>query len=455
MARCCAVRAATASADDALGQSQQFIAGMDIPGQWWTAFHSKPLNRLIERALNANPDIAAARAALRQARENVYAQQGSFWPQLSGDLDASRNKTATRSLSPASASGNPYYSLYTAQLSVSFVPDVFGLNRRTVEALAAQAQNQRFELEATYLTLTSNVVAAAILEASLRAQIAATAETIRDETELSHLLHEQFALGQVARADDVAQEAALAQAEQSLPPLNKQLAQQRDLLAALVGAYPSQEPDEQFELAGFELPQALPVSLPSTLVAQRPDVRAADAALHAASAGIGIAIANRLPQFQISPYGGSDANRLSDLFGPGNGFWSLGGGLTQPLFQGGTLLHKQRAARAAYDQAVAQYRSTVIAALQNVADTLKALQSDGDALKGAVAAARAASESLGIVRLQLRLGQVSYLALLNAEQTYFTAHITLVQAEAARLADTALLFQALGGGWWNRADTKG
>jgi NodT family efflux transporter outer membrane factor (OMF) lipoprotein len=447
--------AATVAADDRLGQSQQFVAGLDIPGQWWTLFHSPPLNSLVERALRANPNVTAARAALREAWENVYAQQGSFWPQLSGELDASRNKTATRSLSVASASGSPYYTLYTAELSVSFVPDVFGLNRRTVESLAAQARNQRFELEATYLTLTSNVVAAAILEASLRAQIEATTETIHDETELARLLHQQYALGQVAGTDDLAQQAALAQAEQGLPPLNKQLAQQRDLLAALIGAFPSEEPDEQFDLAGFDLPLALPVSLPSALVGQRPDVRAADATLHAASAGIGIAIANRLPQFQISPFGGSDANRLSDLFGPGNGFWSLGGGLTQPLFQGGTLLHKQRAARAAYDQAAAQYRATVIAALQNVADTLKALQADAEALRAAVAADRAASESLGVVKLELRLGSVSYLALLNAEQTYFTAHIALVQAQAARLADTASLFQALGGGWWNRTDTKG
>jgi NodT family efflux transporter outer membrane factor (OMF) lipoprotein len=438
-----------------LGESQTVDVGADIPGDWWTLFHSPRLTSLVERALHANPSLEAAQAALRQAREGVYAQQGAYFPQVTGSFAATRNKTATGSVSPASASGNPYYSLSTAQLNVSFTPDVFGLNARTVESLAAQADNQRFQLEATYLTLTSNVVAAAITEASLRGQIDATEATIKIDQDLAGILRKQFDLGQVAMGDVIAQEAALAQAQQTLPPLQKLLAQQRDLIAALSGAAPDDGPAEQFDLASFELPVALPLSLPSTLVAQRPDVRAAEETLHAASAQIGVAIANRLPQFTLSALGGSQANMIGNLFTPGNGFWTLSAGLTTPIFEGGTLLHRERAARAGYDQAAAQYRSTVLAALQNVADALRGVQFDAETLRAAVAAERAADASLRITQTQLKLGGISYLSLLNSEQLYQTARLAMVQAQAARLADTAALFQALGGGWWNRADADG
>ncbi|MDR3530967.1 MAG: efflux transporter outer membrane subunit [Rhodopila sp.] len=444
--------AATASAEGAGGAPQRFVSDVDLSGQWWTLFHSAPLNALIEQALKANPSIAAAQAALRQARETVLAQQGVFYPQVSAGLSASRNLTPTGALSPASASGNPYYSLITPQLSVSYVPDIFGANARTVESLAAQEENERFQLEATYLTLTANVVAAAVQEASLRAQIATTTETIRIETDLLGILRRQLALGQVAGADVAAQETALAQAEQILPPLQKQLAQQRDLLAALSGHLPSEAVAAQFELASLDLPLDLPVSLPAKLVEQRPDVRAAEATLHAASAQIGVALAARLPQIALTGSAGSSANQFTNLFTPGNNFWTISAGLMQPIFQGGTLLHKQRAAEAGFDQAAAAYRGTVLTAMQNVADTLHALVSDADALRAAVAAERAAARSLEITRQQLQLGQIAYLSLLNAEQSYQQARLSLVQTQANRLADTAALFQALGGGWWNRHD---
>jgi NodT family efflux transporter outer membrane factor (OMF) lipoprotein len=442
--------AETASADVSGGAAQRFARDLDLPGQWWTLFHSAELDRLIEEAIKANPNMAAAQAALRVAEENVRAQEGAFFPTVTGNFTPSRQKTATGALSPASASGAAYFSLYTAQLSISYVPDVFGLNRRTVESLEAQAEVQRFALEATYVTLTSNLVAAAVQEASLRAQLAATADIIKIETELLELFRRQLALGQIAEADVAAQEALLAQAEALLPPLEKQLAVERDLLTALLGRYPSQEPAERFDLANIHLPEELPVSLPARLVEQRPDVRSAEANLHAASATIGIAIANRLPNLTLTASGGSAANTIDRLFTTGTGFWSIAGSVTQPIFEGGTLLHRERAARAAYDQAAAQYRATVITALQNVADALHALQIDADALKAAVRAERAAAQSLAIVRRQLELGAVSYLALLNAQQTYQTARVALVQAQANRFADTAALFQALGGGWWQR-----
>jgi len=443
----------TSAADVKGGEAQRFVQGLDIPGQWWTLFHSGALNNLVEQALKNNPTLPAAEAALRQAWENVYAEQGAFFPTVVASFSPSRNKTATGALSPASASGNPFYSLYTAQVAVSYMPDVFGGTRRQVEALEATAEYQRFQLEAAYLTLTSNVVAAAVQEASLRGQITATEEIIKIESQSLDILRNQFQLGQVAGLDVAAVEAALAQAQATLPPLQKQLAVQRDLLTALIGRFPSQEPVEKFELASLRLPQELPVTLPSQLVEQRPDVQSAEAQLHAASASIGVAVAARLPQFALTPNAGLASNRIDTMFmTPGTAFWSLVGTATQTVFDAGTLLHKERAAAAAFEEAAAMYRSTVIAALQNVADTLHALQSDADTLKAAFAAERAAFESLEITRMQLQFGAVNYLSLLTAQNTYQTALIALVQAQAARYADTAALFQALGGGWWNRED---
>jgi NodT family efflux transporter outer membrane factor (OMF) lipoprotein len=442
----------TASADVAGGEAQSFVPGLDLPGQWWTLFHSEPLNTLIDQALKANPNVQAAQAALRVAMENVYAQKGAFYPTVEASFSPSRQKNAVGTLAPTLSSGTPIFNLYTAQVSVFYMLDVFGTNRRQVETLEALAESQRFQLEATYLTLTSNVVAATVQEASLRGQIAATQEVINIESEQLNLLRRLFELGAIAEANVVAQEAALAQTQATLPPLQKQLAQQRNLLTALLGRFPSEEPAEKFELSTLQLPQDLPVSLPSKLVEQRPDVRSAEEQLHAASAQVGVATANMLPQFTLSANVGSVATQIGQLFTAGNNFWSAAGNVTQPIFEGGTLVHKKRAAEAAYDQAAAQYRSTVITAFQNVADTLRALQYDANALKAALAAERAAAEGLDIARRQLQLGDISYLSLLNAEQTYQQAVILLVQAQANRYTDTVALFQALGGGWWNRSN---
>jgi NodT family efflux transporter outer membrane factor (OMF) lipoprotein len=280
----------------------------------------------------------------------------------------------------------------------------------------------------------------------------ATQETVRIETDVLSILRRQLALGQVSGADVAAQEAALAQAQQALPPLQKQLAQQRDALAALSGHFPSEAVAAQFDLDHLALPIALPVSLPARLVEQRPDVRAAEASLHSASAQIGVAVAARLPQITLTANIGNSANSVASMFTPGTNFWTVAGGLTTPIFDAGTLLHKQRAAEAAFDQAVAQYRGTVLTAFQSTADALRALQADAAGLQAAVAAEHAAQRSLTIVQTQLRLGQVPYLALLNAENTLQQARLARVLAEASRLSDTAALFQALGGGWWNRSD---
>ena len=433
------------------GEAQHFVEGRDIAGEWWTLFHSKPLNDLIERSLKANPDLKAAQAALLVARENVLAQRGAYYPSVGGGFSASRSKTSNV-VSPFTASGALTYSLYTPQVSVSFVPDVFGVNRRTVEGLKAQEQQVRFALAATHITLSSNVAAAAIQEASLRAQIDATHELIDINTHMVQILRNQYAKGYVSKLDVAAQESQLAQVTATLPPLLKQLAQQRDLLAALSGGFPNQDLPEKFELSTLQLPQELPLSLPSQLVEQRPDVQQAEENLHFASAQIGIARANRLPSFVLTADAGSMALTFSKIFAGGTGFWDLGAGVTQPIFQGGTLLHRERAAKAAYIQAAEQYRSTVLTAFANVADTLNALQQDADGLKAAGAAKDAARVTLDLAGKQVQSGYANYLALLSAEQAYQQAVINLAQAQANRYADTAALFQALGGGWWNRTD---
>ncbi len=441
---------ATAGAAIKGGEAQRFFGGRDIPGEWWTLFRSPALSSLIAQALKANPNLQAAQAALRQAQETVLAQRGALFPTVNAGFTAQREKFSGAGFGIPGASS--IFSVSTAQVSVSYLVDVFGGVRRQIESAEAEREVQRFQLEATYLTLTSNVVAAAILEASLRGQIAATHDIIADETKQLTVLQRQFELGGSARAAVLAQAATLAQARATLPPLEKQLAQTRDLLATLAGRLPSDEPAERFELTALELPMELPVSLPAKLVEQRPDIRAAEAQLHAASAQIGVATANQLPQLTLTGSFGTTASPPGGLFGPGTGVWSIAGSLAQTVFDGGTLLHRKRAAVAAYDQAAAQYRATVLSAFQNVADSLRALEADAEAVKEQLTALRAAADSLELSRQQFQLGAITYIALLTAENIYQQARIGLVQAQANRYADTAALFQALGGGWWNRAD---
>jgi len=445
--------ARTAGADNAVGAAQRFANGRDIPGDWWSLFRSWQLRSLVERALKNNPDLTAAQAALRVARANTAAGQGAFFPSIDGGLGASRQKNGVGS-NVGVQQESQLYSLFTGQVQVSYTPDVFGATRRTVESLQAQADNQRFQLEATYLALTANIVVAAVQEAALRGQIAVTYKLINIATDSLHLLRDQAKLGAISEVDILAQEAALAQIEQTLPPLQRQLAQQRHLLSALSGGLPSQEPPEKFELEGLHLPRNLPVSLPSQLVEQRPDLRAAEEQMHYTGALIGVAVANRLPNISLSASYGVNALSVDQLFTPGSNFWSVGGAALMPIFHGGTLFEREVAAREAFEQAQSQYRSVVITAFRNVADCLTALQTDAVALQKAVAFESAAAKTLALTRRRLQIGEINYLELLNAQQTYQRALITLVFAQSSRFSDTAALFQALGGGWWNRADVE-
>ena len=434
------------------GEAQRFANGANIPGDWWTLFHSTPLNALIEQSLKSNADLKAAQAALLVASETTKAGHGAFYPSVSGSFSASREKDPPGSLAPVPSNNAYRYDLFTPQLSISYAPDIFGLNRRTVESLQAQEQAVRFQTIATQITLSTNVVAAVVQEASLQAQVDATHQLVDINTHMLKILQYQLTKGYVGRLDVAAQDSQLAQVTATLPPLIKQLAQQHDLLAVLVGRFPNEIPGGSFDLASLQLPQDLPLSLPSELVAQRPDVLQAEANMHAASAQIGVATANRLPNIALTANAGSTALAMGQVFKSGTGFWNIGAAITAPIFQGGTLLHQERAAKAAYVEAAEQYRSTVLGAFQNVADTLTALEQDAEGLKAAAHAADAAKITLDLSQRQWKAGYANYLSLLSAEQGYQQARINLVQAQANRFADTAALFQALGGGWWNRAD---
>jgi NodT family efflux transporter outer membrane factor (OMF) lipoprotein len=442
----------TASAETAAGSAQRFVAGMDIPSQWWTLFQSPNLDHLIEQALKANPDVGAAQAALRQSHALYLAQRASYFPSVQGGVTGDRSKFPSATLTSPTVAPSTIYTLYTAQLTLSYTPDIFGGTRRAVELAKTQVESSRFQLEATYLTLSSNVVVTAIQEASLRGQISATEQLLAVQRRLTEMVKRQRLLGTASDLDVLAQETSEAQTVQTLPPLQKQLAQTRDALTALLGRLPSNEPQETFRLDDLTLPTDLPVSLPSKIVEQRPDVRQSEENLHGASASVGVAIANLLPQFDLTADIGSSALKLGQLFSPYTEFWDLGASLSETLFDARALLHKRRAADAALDEAAAQYRGAVILGFQNVADTLHALQADADALKASAEADNAAKKTFELAQRQRALGTINWVVVLNAEQAYQQAELALIQAQANRYADTAGLFQALGGGWWNRTE---
>lgn len=451
----------TESSDAAIGNSQRFRKGAEIPAKWWQLFRSHELNSLVESALSANPNLQSQLAALRSAKELIYAQQGKYFPTVQANFNPLRQQVANNPLGQTAApavgtapDGTPItqnpFNVFTAQVLVSYTLDVWGQNRRAVESQQALADAQRFQVEAAYIALTANMVIAVIQEASLRAQIDATHEIIQANTKMLELLRRQLSSGYANRNDVALQEAQLAQVTATLPPLEKQLAFQRDLIAALAGRFPSQVPSEKFKLASFRLPADLPESLPSQLVAQRPDVRLAEEQLHSAGALVGVAIANTLPNFTLSGNRGYTALELAHLISPPNLFWTVAANATHTVFDGFTLLHQARAAQANYEQASWAYRSTVIGAVQNVADALQALYADAKALKAARDFERASKVSLDLARQQMQSGNANILILLTAQTTYSQAVIQVVQAQANRLSDTAALFAALGGGWWNR-----
>jgi NodT family efflux transporter outer membrane factor (OMF) lipoprotein len=431
--------------------AQHFVDGLDIPGQWWTLFESPALNTLIERALANSPSLEAATAALRQANETLAAERGSYYPSLSAAAGVQRQKVPGASLGAPQVS-SIIYTLNSATLNVSYTLDAFGGVRRKVESLGAQAEYERYALEAAYLSLTANLVTAAITEASLRAQIDATQDIADSQRKQLEITQRRFTAGGASRVDILQQQAVLQSTLAALPALRTQLEQQRNLLAAYAGSLPADFVAPEFTLDSLILPADLPLSLPSKFVEQRPDVREFSALLHEATAEIGVATANMLPQITLSASYGGEATSFSNVFSPASVIWSLAASATQPIFKGGQLVHQRRAAVAAAQQAAANYRATVITAFQNVSDTLYALKGDAEALDAQMLAEQTAAQSLDLVQVQYKSGGASYLQVLSAQQSYQSAAVALVKAKAQRYADTAALFQALGGGWWNRND---
>jgi NodT family efflux transporter outer membrane factor (OMF) lipoprotein len=448
-------------ADTAGGKTQYLDLGRELPAEWWTLFHSSTLNGLIQRALRDNPNVPAAQAALRVAQANVYAEVGQLFPLADGNYQGTGGRIAP---GPSNGSGqaapvvgpsggNPtYYTLHTAQFAVSYVPDLWGGTRRQIENLEALKENQRFTNEATFLTLTSTIAVGAIQEASYRAQIQVTERLIGISKEILEKVRLQRDQGQLTELDVASQEALLAQTEATLPPLRKALDVQRDALTVLSGHLPGEGLRERFEFTSFKLPSHLPVSLPANLVAQRPDVRAAEENLHAACALIGVSIANRLPQVSLTGDIGRSGTSFANLFSNNPAFYFYTGiaNASQVIFDGFTLQQKQRAAEAGFDQAAAQYRLAVLTAFQNVADALYAIKHDTVALEKAILAEVAAAKTLRLTRIQLNEGQVPIQQVLSAQTAYLQASLTVIQAETNRYSDSVGLFQALGGGWWNR-----
>jgi NodT family efflux transporter outer membrane factor (OMF) lipoprotein len=440
----------TSSAPGTGGAAQRFVSGRDIPEEWWTLFHSTELDGLIREALNESPTLAAAQAALRRAQENLTAQTGIvLFPAVDAKGSATREKFSGASF--GQPGNGVIFTLYNASVNVTYSLDLFGGGRRELEALRSQVDYQRFQLEGAHLTVTSNIVTAAVKEASLRAQIRSTEDIVKDLEKQLRVVERQFQLGGASRSDVLAQQTQLAQTKVTLPPLQKALAQTRHLLAVLAGKLPGEAALPEFSLDKLHLPEELPLSLPSSLVRQRPDIRASEELLHAASAQIGVATANLYPQITLTGSYGSESSKLDKLFSNGSSIWSMSAGFLQPVFHGGELLANRRAAVATYDQAAAQYGETVLQAFRNVADVLRALQDDARTLKAQAEAEAAARDNLDLTEKQFELGGVSYLSLLNAQRQYRLAQVILIQAQAARFSDTAALFQALGGGWWNRA----
>ena len=440
----------TASASTPGGQAQALGPDRDIPGDWWALFHSGQITSLVTQALQANPDIAAAQGNLRQARETMRAGQGALFPSIDAGAKGERQQESLAAV--GFGNGSSTFTTYGATLNVAYTLDAFGGTRRQIEQLGAQAEYQRFELEATYLTIAANVINTAINEAALQAQIDTTRDIIKADTEALTLTKNRFQLGGVSQVDVLQQQSLLDTQTATLPGLEKQRQQLRNQLAVYLGGHPDQYATPSLDLDRLTLPRDLPVSLPSKLVEQRPDIRAYAALLHSATAAVGVATANMLPNISLSASYGREGNSIANLFTPAGIVWSIAGGITQPIFEGGTLSARKRAAQAALEVAAAQYSGTVNTAFQNVANALVAIERDAETLRAALAARKTAASSLAVARSQYAAGAGTYLNVLTAEQADYSARLNLITARAARFTDTVGLFQALGGGWWNRTD---
>ncbi|MFC0397824.1 efflux transporter outer membrane subunit [Paraburkholderia rhizosphaerae] len=429
----------------AAGATQTLVAANHALPAWWTQFRSDALNRLVDMALQHSPTLDEARAKLIEARENYVAQAGATeFPALDATLSGTRQKVNPAAFGVPNVPNPGPFTLLNASVSVSYVLDVFGGNRRALEALLAQVDYQTYELDAARLTLAGNVVSTSIRRASLQQQLALTQQLADAQARQLTIIEGRHAAGGVALLDVRTQRTLLAQTQAQLPPLTTQLAAADHQLAILLGIEPSKADFGDVTLDALHLPDTMPLTLPSTLARERPDIRASEALLHQASANVGVATANLYPRFVVSAGIGSERTRIEDVIN-GLNIWNIGLNLTQPLFHGGELHARKRAAQAAYDAAFASYRQTVLQALQQVADTLHALNGDARELQARDEAASQAQASVQIAQGQYAAGGVSQFGLIDAQRQALQTAIDRTHAQADRLADTAALFQALGG----------
>ncbi len=438
------------------GAAQVLSVGRDVAGAWWALFRSPALTGLVVTALRDNPGVEAAKDTLRNAEELALAQYAGLLPSFSGSFSRNYQQIpgAADGVQPGTLGFGSFQArFYEAQLSpISYNLDVFGGTRRGIENRRALADYQRAYLEATDLTLTANVVSTAFAIASLERQITLEEGLVGYARRYLATLQVQFQSGAANGTDVALQQAQVANDEALIPPLRITLEQDRHLLAAYLGRTPDAADLPALDLATLALPPELPLSVPAALLDHRPDIAEAEAQLHAATADIGVAVAARLPQFSLAAAAGTAAIGPGDLFTGGGGLASLVYQMVQPIFEGGQLLHQQRAAEATARQQAALWRQTVIGAFQNVADVLSAIRNDSDELAEDLAAEQASQRALDLAEMQYRLGSVALLTVLTAETSYENASIALTRAQQARFADSAALFVALGGGWWHRDD---
>jgi NodT family efflux transporter outer membrane factor (OMF) lipoprotein len=434
------------------GQAQQFTPGAAITNDWWRLFGSAQLDAVVRQAISNNPTLQAAEASLRQSQDNLRAGYGVFFPQGQAGLSASRQLTAP--LQQGSQTPGTVFNLFTASGTISYALDVFGGKRRTVEGLRAQADSQRYESKAAYIALSANVVNTSIARAAYAAQIRATEQLIDLENQQLHLAETQVRAGTAPYSTVLSVRSLIAANQALLAPLEQNASHAAHLLATLEGVVPSKATLPDIDLTGLSLPMDLPVSLPSDLVRQRPDILSAEALMHVASANIGIATAAMYPSFSLSGTYGGASTALANLSAVSK-FWSVGPTATTPVFQGNSLWYVRRAAIDAYQQSQATYRQTVLGAFEQVADSLKALEHDAEGLQAQVDAQRAAGEALNLVQANYRAGLVAYLDVLAADAQFHQATIAYLQAVAQRHQDTVALFVALGGGWWNEQRPAG
>ncbi len=437
----------TVGSEGTFGAAQHFSTEKDAQsGRWWQQFGSPKLDALIDSALQNNPSIEAASAALANAREFAVAQSDNLLvPSVDAQAGQTREKISTAAF--GLPGNSPTFSLTNVSINVGYTLDFFGANRRKLEGLAAQTDMQAWLLQGARQTLAANIVTTALLEAGLRAMIDSTQAMVADQGELLQILSQRAALGAVSETEVQNQRALWAQTKATLPPLHQQLAQARHQLAAYLGKTPDARELPEFHLADFTLPVDLPLTVPSQLVRQRPDILASEAQWHQATASLGMTIASVYPNLTLSAGMGAMALQPGNVFNAASSVWNLGTNITQPLFHGGALIAEQHAAEAALQQASAQYRQTVVFAFQNVADALHALHSDAQTLEAQTQNATAYAQNLARARAQYALGALGYPEVLSVQARAEQARITQTQAQVQRLSDTAALYLALGGGW--------